>query len=193
MTGAAMRGLGLLLMISLLPAMATAQSLKPYVDAEGLHLRSPDLRLLSAEARRRLRNGATVTYAFRVSLSNERRGTHRNSVSYHCVFSFDLWEEKYKVVRLEPGYRSASHLSQTAAEELCLESLVIPASSLIQESVFWIFLEYQMEDHDSAQRVEADSIPGILIDIFSKRSSEPVSFFAVESGPFRLSDLRTNR
>jgi len=191
--GAAMRGLGLLLMLFLFPPLATAQSLKPYVDAEGLHFRAPDLRLLSNEARRRLRNGGTVTYAFRVSLSTERRGAHRNSVSYHCVFSFDLWEEKYKVVRLEPGYRSATHLSQSAAEELCLESLVIPASSLIQDSMFWIFLEYQMEDHDSSQRVEADSIPGILIDIFSKRSSEPVSFFTVESGPFRLSNLRSNK
>jgi hypothetical protein len=188
------RSLAFLILLAMCLMTAMAQTLRPYVDAEGLHLRSPDLRLLSPEARQRLRNGVTVTYAFRVSLAADRRGARRSSVSYHCVFSYDLWEEKYKVVRLEPGYRSASRLSQAMAEQLCLESLVIPLAGLAVDSPFWVFVEYQMEDRNpSPGDADSRTIPGVLIDIFSKRTGEAKSFFTLEAGPFRLSELRGNK
>ena len=173
------------------PALAGAQSLKVNLEGDQLHLGSSNPRLLSAEARLRLHNGATVTYAFRVTVAAKRGSAAGNSVSYHCVFSFDLWEEKYKVLRLEPGYRSASHLTQTAAEQLCLESLVIPVGALSAASPFWILLEYQLEDRQSSDpRNDPDSIPAILVDIFSRRTKEPQPVDTLEGGPFRLADLR---
>ena len=184
----------LIVVVVLYPAVAGAQSLKAYVEGEQLHLSSSNPRLLSNEARQQLRNGATVTYAFRVSVKASRTGDVRNSFSYHCVFSYDLWEEKYKVVRREPGFRSASHLSQIEAEQLCLEALVVPVSSLPAAAPFWISVEYQMEGRRASDGNESSSLPAILVDIFSRRSTEAESVERLEAGPFRLSDLRkTNR
>ena len=177
----------------LYPAFAEAQALKPYVEGDQLHLRSSK-RMLSVEAKQQLRNGATVTYAFRVTVAAARGGEARGSFSYHCVFSFDLWEETYKVSRREPGYRSASHLSQAAAEGLCLESLVIPVSVLTADRGFWISLAYQMEDRRSVANADpSSSIPGILVDIFSRRTKDSLPLDIVEGGPFRLEDLRKAR
>jgi hypothetical protein len=175
-------------------AFADAQSLRPFVDGDQLHLRSANLRLLSPEAKQQLRNGNTVTYAFRLAVMGTRNGTPRATLTYHCVFSWDIWNETYKVSRREPGYRSASNLSQAAAEQLCLESLVMPVSVLPVEQGFWIFLAYQMEDRRSGESADSStSIPGILVDIFSRRTKNSVPIDIVESGPFRLGDLRKAR
>jgi hypothetical protein len=187
------RLLPLLLAAMLYPALAKAQSLKPFVEGDQLHLRSPNLRLLSAAAKRQLQNGATVTYAFRVSIMGTKNGDARGSFAYHCVFSFDLWDESYKASRREPGYRSASRLSQSAAEQLCLESIVVPISVLPPDRDFWISLAYQMEDPRSATPDSSTSIPGILVDIFSRRAKDSQPVDIVESGPFRLGVLRKAR
>ena len=182
--------LPLLLCALLCPAVAAAQSLRPYVDGDQLHLRSSDLRLLSTEARKQLRNGATVTYAFRVTWTATRGGEARTSFTYHCMFSFDLWEETYKVSRREPGARSASRLSEAAAEQQCMESLMIPVSVLPATAGFWISLVYQMEERPSTNSADdSRSIPGVLVDIFSRRTPDNRPIRPIESGPFRLADL----
>jgi len=186
--------LPVLLAALLYPAFGAAQSLKPYVEGDQLHLRGSNVRLLSSEAKQQLRNGATVTYAFRVSVTEARNGDARGSFTYHCVFSFDLWEEKYKVSRREPGYRSASNLTQAAAEQLCLESLVVPATVLPTDRPFWISLAYEKEDGRATNNPDSStSIPGILVDIFSRRTKDSLPIDIVESGPFRLADLRKAR
>jgi len=188
------RVLPMLLAALMFPVVAEAQSLKPYVEGDQLHLRSSNVHILSSEAIKQLRNGATMTYALRVSILGTRKGNIVAAFTYHCVFSFDLWEEKYKVLRREPGYRSASQLSQTAAEQLCLESLIVPVSILPAARDFWLSLAYQMEDRRSVDSTDSSSsIPGILVDIFSRRTKDSVPLEIVESGPFRLADLRKAR
>jgi hypothetical protein len=186
--------LSFLLLAGLYPAGAEAQSLKPYVEGDQLHLRSSNLRLLSSKAKEQLRNGATVTYAFRVTWMAAKGGEARASYSYHCEFSFALWEKTYKVSRREPGFRSVSGLSEETAEQLCLESLVIPVSILPATAGFWISLVYQMDERPSASSADySRSIPGVLVEIFSRRKSDSTPTSAVDSGPFRLTDLRKAR
>jgi hypothetical protein len=94
----------LVVVVVLYPALASAQSLSAYVEEDQLHFRSSNPRLLSNEARQQLRNGATVTYAFRVSVRESR--SERSYFLHHCVQLY-LWEEKYS----RPAgtrYRSAS-------------------------------------------------------------------------------------
>jgi hypothetical protein len=187
-------GLKLVFWIAVLsPAMAAAQSLKPYVDGEQLHLRSSNLRLLSGDAAKRLRNGATVTYAFRVETMATKGGVARAPFTYHCVFSWDIWNGTYKVSRLEPGYRSASNLNQNGAEQTCLDSLVVPVS-VLPAGNFWISLAYQMEERASPNPADdSRSIPGVLVDIFSRRTADSKPVEVIQSGPFRVVDLRKAR
>lgn len=185
--------LGAMLVVALRPQAAHAQALKTRLDAEQLHVIAPDLRFLSMEARQRLHDGASVTYAFHLSVSATRSGTPQSSIFYHCVFSYDIWEEKYKVSRAEPGFRSASHLTESAAQDLCIESLAIPVTVLSADNPFWIALEYRMEDLQSSSSDDTQSIQGWLVDIFSRRKTKPQSTGSLNGGPFRISDLRKSR
>jgi hypothetical protein len=63
-------------------------------------------------------------------------------------------------------------------------------SGLPADAPFWISVDYQMEGRRASEGEESRSIPAILVDIFSRRSTEPESVEQLEAGPFRLSDLR---
>jgi hypothetical protein len=184
----------LLLLPVLRPAAARAESLKAHLNGEQLHFGAPDLRFLSPEAQRRLHDGATVIYAFRVSVSGTKSGDATFAVTYHCVFSFDIFEEKYKVSRLEPGYRSSSHLSENAARDLCIDSLAIPVSNVSPVSAFWVSIDYRLEDPlPSGGGGDSRSILDSLVDIFSQRSKKLISADTVRGGPFRLEELRKSK
>ena len=195
MTRQTRRGLWIVLLVTaaLLPYAATGQSLKPRLDGELLHWSGANLRFLSSDAMQQLHDGATVSYAFRVNVSASRNGTVMSSISYHCVFSYDIWEEKYKVSRTEPGVRAVSHLSEQSAQEQCLDSLTIPVASLGTDSPFWIGIEYNMEDRKATSSEEARSILGTFVEVFSQKKGKPLAAGTLQGGPFRIAELRKPR
>ena len=184
----------LLSLFSLYPAIAHGESLKVHLNGEQLHMEARELHFLSQTAQARLHDGATVIYRFRLVLSDSRNGNAVVEYTYHCVFSFDILEEKYKVSRQEPGYRTASHLSESAARDLCLDSLTIPAASLSTNSSFWISMEYQMEDRQSGmERSDSHSVLDTLVNIFGQRNKTPQPVDVLRGGPFRMDDLRQSK
>jgi len=185
----------LTLLVCLYPAVAGAETLKVHLNGDQLHVDAPDLRFLSQSALTRLREGATVIYRFRVTISASKTGKATAEYTYHCVFSFDILEEKFKVSRQEPGYRSASHLSESAARDLCLDSLTIPVANLNTSEMFWVSVEYQMEDRQSsAERAASRSVLDSLVTIFGqKNKSTPPPPDMLRGGPFRMEDLRKAR
>jgi len=183
------------ILVALYPAVAGAESLKVHANGDQLHVDAPDLRFLSQAALTRLREGATVIYRFRVTVSATKTGKATAEYIYHCVFSFDILEEKFKVSRQEPGYRSASHLSENAARDLCLDSLTIPVANVITNETFWVSMEYQMEDRQSSSdRAGSRSVLDSLVTIFGQKDkSTPPPVDMLRGGPFRMEDLRKPR
>lgn len=181
-------------LLGLYPAIARGESLKVHLNGDQLHMEARDLRFLSQTAQARLHDGATVIYRFRLLVSDSRNGSAVAEYTYHCVFSFDILEEKYKVSRQEPGYRTASHLSENAARDLCLDSLTIPAASLSTNSSFWISMEYQLEDRQSGvERSDSHSVLDTLVNIFGQRNKTPQPVDVLRGGPFRMDDLRQSK
>jgi hypothetical protein len=180
--------------LSLYPANARGESLKLHLNGEQLHVEAHDLRFLSQTALARLHDGATVIYRFRMLVSDSRNGNAVGEYTYHCVFSFDILEEKYKVSRQEPGYRTASHLSESAARDLCLDSLTIPPSGITANAPFWVAMEYQMEDRQSdLDRSDSHSVLDTLVNIFGQRNKAPQPVDVLRGGPFRMDDLRKSK
>ena len=173
-----------------IPAKARGESLKVHLNGEHLHMEARELHFLSQAAQARLHDGATVIYRFRLVLSDSRNGSAVAEYTYHCVFSFDILEEKYKVSRQEPGYRTASHLSESAARDLCLDSLTIPVAGIATKSSFWISMEYQMEDRQSGVDRDSHSMLDTLVNIFGQRNKTPPPLDSLRGGPFRMDDLR---
>ena len=181
-------------LFSLYPAIARGETLKVHLNGEQLHMEARELRFLSQTAQARLHDGATVIYRFRLLVSDSRNGSAVAEYTYHCVFSFDILEEKYKVSRQEPGYRTASHLSENAARDLCLDSLTIPVAGISTNSSFWISLEYQMEDRQSGmEKGDSRSVLDTLVNIFGQRNKSPQPVDVLRGGPFRMDDLRQSK
>ena len=109
------------LAILALPAAVIAQSLNVRLESGQLHVGAPQLRLFTGDPLRQLHDGASVVYVFKLSLRGERRGAAIAQATYRFVVSYDLWEEKFSVTEVEPVRRSASRLSESAAQTWCME------------------------------------------------------------------------
>ena len=94
--------------------------------------------------------------------------------------------------RLGGAPRTRSHLSASAAEEWCLESMVISASGLTPDGLFW--LRFEMRPADARELSSVVGEPGIsitrLIEIFSRRAHGEQTRWVAEAGPVRLAELR---
>jgi hypothetical protein len=156
----------------------------------------PQLHFLTSGALDRLHNGATVTYELQLSVRTEQTGHALSRVLQRFTFSYDLWEEKFSVTRLDSPARSASNLSASRAEGWCLNNLSLPLADLPGERQFWVALEYEtVEPRDSSGSDNAAlaTLSG-LIDIFSRRPKDDQHIHGIdEVGPFRLADLKRGR
>lgn len=183
----------LLLIVGIATAsFSEAAQLAVRVEGNQIRAAAPHLRLLVGAPLDRLHNGASVHFVLQLGLFMEpdsrptARAIHRFAVSY------DLWEEKFAVTRLEPVRRSASHLSASAIEAWLVESLWVPAEGLAPDRRFWIRLDFRTEDpRNSVDLSDNSSLSlGALIDIFSRKNPGDQLRGSEEAGPFRLMDLR---
>ena len=176
------------------PRFLAAQSLSVTTEADQLHIGAPQLRLLTKDVLDRLHNGASVGLTFHIALSSASDGTPIDQITYRFVFSYDLWEEKFAVTRLEPIPRAISHLSAAAAETWCMDALRIRSDKLSIDRSFWVSLNYQVEPPASASAEPGNSgfTLGGLVDIFSRPSPRQQASGSRRVGPLRLGELRRN-
>lgn len=168
-----------------------AQSLNVRLEADQLKISAPQLRFLTGEAMQRLRDGATVPYVFELYATGGRYGARLAHAAYRFVVSYDLWEEKFAVTRINGSLRSVSHLSSSAAERWCLDSLTLPANGLNPNESLTVTLDYRAEESSRPETADNSGFTlGGLIDIFSRRNQKQPLRGSRQSGPFRLSDLR---
>ena len=182
----------LLLLLAGSGARSWTQSLNVSLAGNELAIRVPGLRFVEGESLRRLQDGASVIYVFRLIASNRRGGPSLETTEARFRVSYDLWEERFAVARAGADPAAISHLTAREAEDWCLESLMLSSQPLAQGQ-FWIRLEYRVEVPDADRDDDGgDSLftLGGLIDKLSRRGSEQQPAGSVEAGPFRLSELR---
>jgi len=186
----------ILLPLLLIAAVVLAQSLTIRLDGDLLRLSAPQLDFINSEVLGRLHNGIAVNYIFKIGTVADRLGKPMSEITYRFVVSYDLFEEKFAVNRLEPNPRSITHLSQAAAETWCLDSITIGAPKLAPEQPFWVVLDYRAEEprsSASSSNSSEDGLIGQLIDVFGRKSQRQETRGSMSAGPFRLSELRKSR
>ena len=168
-----------------------AESLLPRLDGDRIRVAAPRLRFLTGKPLERLHNGATVAFNAQLALLTERNGPIAERSVGRCVVSYDLWEEKFSVALLSAPARSISHLSATAAETWCLDSLALPSRGLTPDKPFWLRLELRAEDPKDRPVVVGESGINLtrLIELFSRPSRAQQQSWLIDDGPFRLADL----
>jgi hypothetical protein len=175
------------------PALLSAQTLSVKLDGEQLRVAAPQLHFLGNEVLQRLRSGIAVNYVFKIGITPDRYSKPVMEISYRFVISYDIFEEKFAVSRVDPNPRSITHLSESAAQTWCLDSIALPMAKLAADQSFWVALEYQTEEPKPAKTDPGGSLIEQMIDVFSRKGQRQEARGSIAGGPFILSDLRKSR
>lgn len=178
-----------LLVLAAILAFA-APPLEVRLDAGRIRAAAPHLDFLMGQPAERLRNGAPVPFAIALTLSRGERTNAFARDTARYVVSYDLWEEKYSVVKLGTS-RSVSHLAADAAENWCIGELSTPAEAAGNER-FWVRIDVRALRSSGRAPAPDEPVPislGRLIDWFSRKPEPEEPQWSAEAGPMRISDL----
>lgn len=178
--------------LRLLALSASSEDLTPRWVGDQLLVSAPKLHFLTGKPLERLRNGAAVPFDFQLTVSAGRGNPALQRALERFVVSYDLWEEKFTVVRLRNSHRSSSHLSAAAAEAWCLENLALPTSAVPSDRSLWVKLEIRSAESKTAASAPIEGAVSLagLIEVFSRPGRGSLDHWAIETGPFKLTDLR---
>jgi hypothetical protein len=68
---------------------------------------------------------AIAFYSFRINISTARNSVAATSITYHCVLSYDIWEEKFSVKLSAAAMKTKQPLPSAAATEAFERSLAV--------------------------------------------------------------------
>ena len=160
-------------------------------NQDELRVAAPRLHFLTGRPLERLHNGISVPFDFQLSIAAGSRTNVVERALDRFVVSYDLWEEKFLVVRPRNPGKSSPRLSANAAESWCLGNLAVPIFKLPAEQTLWARLEIRGADAKPGSPLDDSGISlTSLIEIFSRPTRAQQDHWAVESGPFRLADLK---
>jgi hypothetical protein len=181
-----------LLCLELLALSASSEDLFVRHFADQLRVIAPRLHFLSGKSLQRLHDGVIVPFDFQLSIS---AGLKTNLVSRSVErfsISYDVWEEKFRVVRLRDVRKSAAGLSAVAAEAWCLENLLVPSAGLPADKELWARLDVRTAEPKESAPSSTDSgisIPA-LIQLLSRPPRPQQDHWTLESASFHLADLK---
>jgi hypothetical protein len=182
-------GLGLIAMT------VSSQGLLPHHVSGEIRVTAPNLHFLTGQSLSRLHDGAAVPFDFQLVIftGSGAAGSPHNVVARaleRFTVSYDVWEEKFSVVRVSDFRRSSMRLSANSAESWCLENLFVPAASLPAGQQLWARLEIRTVESKEPLPVDSGISLATLIEIFSRPSRPQQDRWSVESAPFDLASLK---
>ena len=183
---------GLLLVPALIGLTSSSEDLTPRWIGDRLLVTAPKLHFLTGKSLERLRNGAAVPFDVQLSVSAGKGNPALQRALERFVVSYDLWEERFKVVQLRSSRASGTHLTAAAAEAWCLENISIPSSSIPPDKGLWVKIEIRSAESKPALAVQEEGGISLatLIDAFSRPARGAQDYRALETGPFSMADLR---
>ncbi len=173
-------------------ALGAVQAVTVSRDGALLRLRAPSFRFIEGDVLSRLRDGRALQLEFTAAALTSPAGDAVTQIRQIFNVSFDLWEERFAVTRLDPPRRSVSHLGARDAEAWCLTHLALSFADLARlgkDGRFWIRLSYEVQDPSAAQSPRGDPYTlRRLIDYLSQRRQASALRRSIEAGPFRVPD-----
>ncbi|MBV8817372.1 MAG: hypothetical protein JO022_03380 [Acidobacteriaceae bacterium] len=179
------------LSLGVLGLTVSDETLTPRWVSDQLLVSAPKLHFISGKSLERLRNGATVPFDFQLSISAGRGNPALQRALERFVVSYDVWEEKFRVIELR-GRKSRAHLTAAAAEAWCLENIGLGTASINPSLSLWLRLEVRSAESKAPLQLSDDSGMSLatLIELFSRQPRASQEHWAIETGPFKLTDLK---
>jgi len=157
-----------------------------------LRVAAPNLHFLQGRTLRRLQDGAGLVFSLQLSLSTDQFRTVSQRQVERFVVSFDLWEEKFAVVRLGAARQQASHLSREAAERWLFDHSGLPLYGLPGETAHWIRAELRADDPRDSGGFLLDPTVTLtrLVEWFGRAQRGETERWSLDHGPFRPAGLQ---
>ncbi|MFN0100611.1 MAG: hypothetical protein ACKV2U_00835 [Bryobacteraceae bacterium] len=157
-----------------------------------LRVAAPNLHFLTGKTLRRLQDGAGLVFSLQLSVSSDQFRTVSRRQVERFVVSFDLWEEKFAVVRLGVAKRQASHLSREAAERWMFDHSSMPLHGLTPDVAHWVRADLRADDPRDAGGFLLDPTVTLtrLVEWFGRAQRGETERWSLEHGPFRPAELQ---
>jgi hypothetical protein len=158
---------------------------------------APKVHFVAGRTVDRLREGIAVpvNFQFTIAVGNRQNVVERMFESF--VISYDLWEERFKVVRLKvegAGQRkSASNLTALQTEAWCYDQMGLSLANIPKNQPLFMKLEIRADDSGSRAPLfnAADTFNlTALINLFSRPAERQQPHWTLEAGPIGYTDLK---
>ncbi len=126
-------------------AMAAEELILNWHDNR-LELSAPHVHFLAGKPLEALHNAAPVPFDFQVTLWSGSHNHLFQRVADRFVVSYDVWQQDFKVTKLQAPVKAAAHLTAHAAETWCLQQMSLDLTGLPDVEPFWVRLEIRAED-----------------------------------------------
>ena len=182
--------------MSALAVTSTGPAMAVRLDGAYLRVTLPQVDFLHGKPLDRLRDGASVAFIGQLTVTTSPNSLAPAARSLaRFALSYDIWEEKFSVTRIgqiPESRRTISHLSAQAAQTWCIENLAVERGQLPADRDFWVQVDFRGEDPKDQLGIIGD--PGInitrLIEIFGRPARSAQPRWLLNSGPYRLTDLK---
>jgi len=164
-----------------------------------LELAAPRVHFLGGRPLELLHNAASVPFNFNVTLWSQNRN-HIYARSFESfIISYDLWEEKFKVVKTQSPVSAVGNLTSEAAEAWCMHQMDVHVAGVGGSEPLWLRLEIRAEDGKdgglfarSGRGSVSDSGLSLssLIEIFSRPAQQQSHWGPYEVGPITLDEIK---
>jgi hypothetical protein len=185
--------LALFLCMELAAMTVSSQGLIPHHVAGDIRVSAPSLHFLTGKSLTRLHDGAAVPFDVQLIVASGSKNNVVARALERFTVSYDVWEEKFSVVRVRDFRRSGMRLSASSAESWCLDNIVIPAADLPAGQQLWARLEIRSAESKEPLAANSGINLATLIEIFSRPSRPQQDRWSVESAPFQLADLKSQQ
>jgi hypothetical protein len=170
-------------------AVTVPSGLLPRRNGGDLRVAAPSIHFLTGKSLARLHDGAAVPFDFQLIITSGSKNNVVATALERFTVSYDVWEEKFSVVRVRDFRRSQIRLSAASAESWCLDNIVIPAAVLPAGQPLYARLEIRSAESKTPLADAAGINLTTLIEIFSRPTRPEQDHWSVESAPFQLADI----
>jgi hypothetical protein len=164
-----------------------------------LELSAPHIQFLGGKPLDLLHNAASVPFDFNVTLWSGTRNHIYSKNFERFVISYDLWDEKFKVVKTQSPVGKIEHLTKSAAESWCFDQMSMDVTGMGDSEPLWVRLEIRAEDGKDGGLFgrggrgsvsEAGISLSNLIEIFSRPAQQQSHWGPYDIGPFTVDELK---
>lgn len=171
-------------------ASASAQAITLVASGDTLRAAAPSFHFIEGPVVERLRDGRSIRVDIDVTVRDQAIGPDLARVSRTFTVSFDLWEERFAVVRTGTPPRGISHLGARDAEAWCLDQIEVPRAALAgrgRGATVWVRIEARADVPES-RSPEAGVASALerLIETLGRRRADGRLRWAIEAGSLRL-------